>query len=189
MKFNKALVPVFLATFGFSDITFAQGFISMAVGQSTPYDDSFKSDAGIRITGGTKINENFSVEMGYTKLGHFEAYNSSLGQLSSLYVASTVTSADVDISGFELSVVGSTPLTNKFIGYGRVGIYAWSAEGTVVFISGNSMSNRDNGEDLLFGVGVGYKINSNLSASTEFARYKAYSDTVDLVSLGVKYQF
>jgi len=71
--------------------------------------------------------------------------------------------------------------------HGRLGIFLWETE--VSYSSGGvSYSHDDDGTDIRFGLGAGWKFNENFSARFDYEMYSATTD-VDMISLGAVYSF
>ena len=140
---------------------------------------------------GYTINEYFAAELSYFDLGKYEASTTNRSQTES-----TVTSAEVDL--FEISAIGSLPLSEKFSLLGRAGYYEARAkashdlnyvdEQTTYTVSG---TNKTSGA--VFGAGAKYSFTDNLSVRAEYRVFQDLSfeekDNTDLLSVGLEWKF
>ena len=132
--------------------------------------------------GGYQINQYFSAELNYVKLGE---YNSVLTvpAFGNLF-------AKVDISGWGVALVGAMPLGKNFSLLGRIGETRLRET-----LSGNGSTN-DNTWSPSFGIGLKYDFNPNLSARGEVERFTKIGSNdntigahANLYTLGLAYKF
>lgn len=131
-------------------------------------------DTGWKLAAGKQLNTNAAVEFGYVDLG--DASASAAGA-----------TCTVEADGFHASLVGSLPTTNQFSFTGRVGLFRWDAGG--VCSGAFSASGSDSGTDLTFGVGMRYDMTKTVGLRAEWDRFDVDEDDVDMLSLGVVFQF
>ena len=89
------------------------------------------------------------------------------------------------------SVVVSWPVSpDRFSLTARAGLFGWESDIDVRVISGGtgSVSDRDSGTDMLYGVGVEWHLNEQWSMTADWERYEL-TDWVDVPSIGVKIRF
>lgn len=133
-------------------------YVGGDVGSSKPQDASSKTSYG--VFGGYTFNENFAVEAGFRRLGHWteDGFDDKANQLA-------------------VSVLGSVPVADQVSVYGRLGYNRISEK-----INGES----DHTNKALFGVGVSYAITKEVSARIEWQRPVSHSHNI---SVGVAYHF
>lgn len=136
--------------------------------------DSFdKSDTGVDINLGYRLNRNFAVEGAYTDLGKFH-FSSAAGD------------GDLKPKAVSLSGVGILPLQSNFSLYGKAGIAHTETKG---------LDASDTKDGLLAGAGVMYDINRNVYAKAGWDHFDDVGNDAtgkghaDLYSLGVGYRF
>jgi OOP family OmpA-OmpF porin len=112
------------------------------------------SDTAWKLFGGYQINRNFAAELGYAKLGKFKA---SLGALTD----------EAKVSAWDLSLLGSWPVADRFSVFGRLGVY--QAHAKEEFSFADSVEHDNN--DLTYGFGVRYDFTRNFGVRAEWQRY------------------
>ena len=147
-------------------------------GMNTDSIDSLdKSDAGVGVNLGYRLNRNFAVEGAYTDLGKFHFSSAAAGD------------GDIKPKAVSLSAVGILPLQSNFSLYGKAGIAHTETKATGAF------DGSDTKDGLLAGAGVMYDFNRNVYAKAGWDHFDdvgtdaAGKGHVDLYSLGVGYRF
>ena len=146
-------------------------------------------DKGYKVFGGYQINQNFAVEGGYFDLGKF-------GYTANTTPAGTL-SGNMRVTGLNLDLVGSLPLSQRFSAIGRVGFnYArtrdnFSSTGAVGVINANP---SENGTNYKLGVGLQYALSDAWSLRGELERYRVKDGVgnrghIDMASVGLVYRF
>jgi len=113
---------------------------------------------------GYQFNQNFALEAGVRHLGE-----------------SDFTGGSLKGNQFSLSGIGTIPLSNGFSVYGRLG---YNRVNSKEHFLGSSRKIRD--DEVLYGVGVGYKFSETVSGRLEVQ--KPHSDTTN-ISAGVSFRF
>lgn len=146
-------------------------------------------DLGYKLFGGYQLNRYFALEAGYFDLGmfDFEATTDPLGSFE----------GDIDITGFNLDVVGLLPITTRFSAFGRGGVTREEAK--VRFDRTGAVDVNDPRRDksatnYKFGFGVEYAVTDNIGLRAEAERYRiddavGNDGDVDLYSVGLVYRF
>lgn len=159
-------------------------FVEAGVGMSTvdtgldgvPGVSTDEEDVFFSIGAGYSFNKMFAIEAGYVDLGEVEASETATG-----YTAS------VSADGFYFGPRLTFEISPQFEAYGRVGVFAWDAEGK----DSDGFSASDDGTDVYFGIGAAYKISDQVSLGAEWTRY-AYEgdgDDFDVDTFGAKLKF
>lgn len=116
---------------------------------------------------GYQFNRNFAAELGYHDLG---SVSTSLG--------------DIKGKSWEITGVGSVPITEQFSAYGKLGGYHGTYKGT-------GLDNKNN--DLTFGFGVQYDLNRNVGLRGEWQRYDNFGSSggpnVDVLRVAALWRF
>jgi len=159
-------------------------------GYSCSIDDS---DTSYNIFVGYKFIPNISGELGYIDLGKYNV--AATGTVST---TPSSLSGEFKAKGWTLSVVGTYPVQPNFLLLGRLGLFNWdfdlSQSGTGFTAGSRSLSSS--GTDPLYGVGVQWNANQQVSVRGEWTRYSNVGDQnttgqsdVDNLSLSVVYNF
>ena len=144
-----------------------------------------KSSTGWKLFAGKQLNENWAVELAFTKLGKF-------------YFNATITSAGNAIETGEakpdcwsLSGVGTLPLGNNFSLLGKAGICHW-ADHPFAQEAGVPYILESTGDSLTYGVGAKYDFTDNLGVRAEWERFEKVVHnraSADLLSISLQYGF
>jgi OOP family OmpA-OmpF porin len=137
------------------------------------------SDTGWKLTGGYQFSQYFATEISYVDLGDIDA---------SGLIGAIPTTANVDIDGYGISLVGTYPMGDKFSLLGRVGAFNWDAD-VSASLGAAAASTDDDGTDLTYGLGAQYVFTDNAALRLEWERFDLDDDEVDMISLGVKWSF
>jgi OmpA-OmpF porin, OOP family len=125
-------------------------------------------DTGFKIFGGFQFTKHWGAEAGYVDFGNATASGASL-------------SGDVGVTAITFAGTGTLPLGENFALLGKLGLAMWDSSG--------SASSGDNGTDVYFGVGARYSFNKNLALVVDYERFDAEDDSVNMISVGVRYKF
>jgi OOP family OmpA-OmpF porin len=193
MKSSRVIAAVVLVLSGLfaASQASAQGFyVGGSVGKSDIDDEVASglitagsvdgSDTGLKIFGGYQFNQNFGLEVAYVDLGE-ASYSGTFSGLP-------VTGGKVEISGLNVSAVGTFPVSPSFAVFGKVGLFAWDAEASDV-TGGVPFSASDDGTDISYGIGVSYNFTKNLSARAEWEAFKTDPADASLLSIGLAFKF
>jgi len=180
----------------------AQGYLGLGLGQSKIPDQPPSScaefglppscrlskkdtDSAFRIFGGFRVTPNFAVEAGYVDLGK--------GHVD--ITSPAVATADFKVSGFDISAIGFVPFGSNFGGMARVGLFSWK---TIPSVSsgGVTVSDRDTGVSVTFGLGLTYDFSKQFGGRLEWQRFfKVGNDVttgttdIDFLSLNGVFRF
>ncbi len=147
------------------------------------------SDSGYKLFGGYQFNQYFAVEAGYFDLG-------SYGFTAEALPPGTLT-GNIEVSGFNVDLVGLLPLTERFSLIGRVGAnYAeasdnFSSTGLITVPDPNPTARDTN---LKYGVGAQWDFSDRIAARVEAERYRlddavGNKGDIDLYSLNLLLRF
>lgn len=171
---TKLSATVLLASL--AGLTHADAFVSGSIGNAS-YKDG-PSATSFEFGGGYSFNENFAASLTYLDLGNAEEKDGS-------------DSVSVEASGFNLSLIGTLPLDDKFSMYAKIGYYSWDADLSVDF-DGFEGSGTISGNDFNYGIGALYKLNENVALDVGYTAYTLGDDLdfdVNNLSFGVTYSF
>ncbi len=158
----------------------AQGYLGLSVGK-TGFDPDCRpgfgcddSDTGFKIAAGALGADIWGVEISYIDLGKIDASGGSQ-----------------EASGLTLSGIASLPFTPAFSAFAKLGV-TYARTKTSAIAAGVS-TGSENGFGVSYGAGLAYAINAQLSAVAEYEQYRIKfapgSQTLDFVSIGVRYRF
>lgn len=146
-------------------------------------------DLGYKLFGGYQFNRYFALEGGYFDLGSFD-FETTTAPPGSL-------EGDIEISGLNLDVVGSLPISNRLDVFGRGGVtqeqakVRFSGTGAVDVTDPRSKQSATNYK---FGLGLEFAVTERVGLRAEAERYRiddavGNDGDVDLYSLGLVYRF
>jgi len=158
-------------------------------GLATSSIDDKKEDTGYKLFGGYQFNRNFSLEGGYYNLGKFG--------FTAITVPAGTLKGEIKLQGINLDAVGILPFTEKFSGFGRVGVIYNEAKDTfsgtgAVSVLDPSPSKTDT--NYKFGLGLQYDFTPKFAVRAEAERYRindavGNQGDVDLISVGLIFRF
>lgn len=193
---TAALVSAALTTPALADSS-SFPYVALDVGQTTAKDACSTaglpagstvsgckdSAAGLRVSLGTDVGQNFSAEVGYASYG-----SASLGT-ATIPLRGTVSAGNWKLSGFQLAGIGALPVSDTFFVTGKVGLASTKIALDVGGVSATSTN-------LMWGLGVKFKVNSDLAIRAQYENLGTVGDTnttgtakVSVLSAGVVYQF
>lgn len=146
-------------------------------------------DLGYKLFGGYQFNRYLALEGGYFDLGKFdfEATTAPPGSLK----------GNIDITGFNLDLVGAFPLSSRWSVFGRGGVTQEEAKdrfsGTGA-VDVTDSRRKKSATNYKFGAGLEYAVTDAIGLRAEAERYRindavGNEGDVDLYSLGVVYRF
>lgn len=189
---RKVIVASALAMSGLLATTqaSAQAFVGGSIGQSDIDDDITSGlitsgpvdgkDTAFKVFGGYMFNQYFGVEGAYVNLGEV-SYSGTFSGLP-------VTGGKVELMGFNIAALGSYPVTPEFSVFGKIGLFVWEAKASDT-TAGAPFSAKNDGNDVSFGLGVGYNFTRNLGVRAEWERFKLDDADADLLSIGIVWKF
>jgi OOP family OmpA-OmpF porin len=192
MKINKVVVASALALSGLLAATqaSAQAFVGASIGQSDVDEDITaglitsgsvdSKDNAFKVFGGYMFNRHFGVEGAYVDLGAV-SYSGSFG-------SAAVSGGKVEMTGFNVAALGSYPVTEAFSVFGKIGLFIWEAEASDT-TGGVPFSEKTDGTDISFGLGLNYQFTRNLGVRAEWERFKLDEADADLISVGIVWRF
>lgn len=146
-------------------------------------------DIGYKFFGGYQFNRYLALEGGYFDLGSFdfEATTAPPGSLN----------GDIEISGLNVDLVGSLPITSRLDAFGRGGV---TQEEAKVRFSGTGAVDvtdprrKKSATNYKFGLGLEFAVTERIGLRAEAERYRiddavGNDGDIDLYSVGVIYRF
>jgi OOP family OmpA-OmpF porin len=138
------------------------------------------SDTGFKIFGGYEFNRNVALELAYVDLGK--------ARYSGFAGSDPVVGGKVEVTGVNLSAIGSWPLAPTVDLFGKIGFLSWEDKASDV-TGGQPFSDKIDGTDLTFGFGASFHITRNISARVEWERFRVDETDADLFSVGAVFKF
>lgn len=176
----------------FSTQSLAQVYVGFSAGQSD-VDESMVipglidpggrvdgKDGAFKLFGGYQFNPNFALEAALVDLGDV-SYSGS-------FAGAPVTGGRIQNSGINLSAVGVVPLGERFVVFGKVGMFLWYSEASDI-TGGFLFYSEEDGADLSVGLGASVALGQRVSLRAEWERFDMSNTDVDLVTLGFAFRF
>lgn len=140
-------------------------------------------DGAFKLFGGYQFNQNFALEAALVDLGDVSYSGFFTGT-----PGGTVSGGRIQNSGLNLSAVGVVPLGQRFVLFGKVGMFLWYSEAADV-TGGVAFYSEEDGADLSVGLGASVAIGQRVSLRAEWERFDMSNVDVDLVTFGFAYRF
>lgn len=161
----------------------------IGLGATSASTTSDQSGTGYKAYGGYSFTPNIAIEAGYFDLGKFTT--------DSTVTPPGTARAELKFKGFNVDVVGSLPVGNRFSLFGRVGVIRTeqdvtaSSTGFIVTTRPNASFDKTSWKA---GLGVDYVITGGLGVRAEAEVYNVPdgpddSANVGLLSIGLLYRF
>lgn len=95
---------------------------------------------------------------------------------------STFTGSTDTIKGSTMGIAAKagTDLTDDFRAFVKVGYHSWKSDAS---------GTKDDGTDVLYGIGVEYKLSATTAVVAAYDRFTYDTDTITDMSIGIKYRF
>lgn len=159
--------------FALSSTAAAQLYVGGAFGSTTYQDADYfgvgdKSTA-FELSAGWRLQETLALEASYLNLGDVEDFE--LG-------------SDINVSGITFSGKAFLPIAPQVDLYAKMGIYLWQMDE----VYRSRSYHLDEGEDLIFGGGLAFKLDS-VDLNLEYRTLDIYDMGTSIVSAGVTFQF
>jgi len=175
-----------------SGSAFAQPYIGFSAGQAD-VDESMVipglidpggrvdgKDGAFKLFGGYQFNPNFALEAALVDLGDVS--------YSGTFAGAPVTGGRIQNSGINLSAVGVVPLGERFVVFGKAGMFLWYSEARDV-TGGFLFYSEEDGADLSVGLGASVALGQRVSLRAEWERFDMSNTDVDLVTVGFAFRF
>jgi OmpA-OmpF porin, OOP family len=162
-------------------------------GYSDAQTQSSQRASAYRVFGGYQLNGYVGVEAGYADFG--------TSRIRTSVVPQGAFERRIDTTGFDLSLVGTLPVTNKFRLFARAGAFMnerrtnFSTAGNIELLNGvQGMKERKT--SATYGAGVIFDLTPKIALRAELAQTEKYSDIllsqtsrIDMYSIGLQYRF
>ena len=143
-------------------------------GLAEPAGGDFEDDVGFSIGASWHFLPWLSAEVGYNDFGTFESNQEFEGDV-------------IKVSGDSLEIGLTAHMDfggSGVYGQVRLGGHQWDMKARNV-----ALSAKDDGTDLYYGAGIGYRFDSGLGLVLGYDRYEVGDGDIDRVSLGVDFRF
>ncbi len=161
-------------------------YVAGSVGQASvdeTIDSTFSiddEDTSFSLSAGYSFNDYFAVEGGYIDFGEVS---------DSFSIAGVTGKVKAEADGWDLALVGSLPVSEKFSLTGRAGYLFWDADIKATATGLPSISDNEDGNDLFYGVGAEYRFTNQWSLTGGWDRYELDDVDFDNLHVGVRYRF
>lgn len=125
-------------------------------------------DKNLRAYLGYDLNRYFAVEAGYGSIP-FDEYLGDVG----------------DLTGIDVSVLAKLPVTAKLSGYARLGYWDWDFSRS----ANGKKHDSFGGTDMLYGIGLDYKVSPRFKLRLDATRYEAKHDEFDAINASIAYKW
>ncbi|MBK8973512.1 MAG: cadherin domain-containing protein [Hahellaceae bacterium] len=127
-----------------------------------------------------------NVEVGYTRLGEVETDITGLASSSLDFIDSLGTIQPQTAQGLALSATYAYPVGNQWSVLARLGGFAWHVQYNVSTDS-ESREFKDDGFDMVYGLGVERQIGKRMFVNLLWQRYPIEDADIDSIGLGLRY--
>ena len=145
---------------------------------------AFKNPGTIRIAGGSQINQNLGVEIGYSIIGESVIDTSIVIFDPFLGLASLSAKETLKTSSFQAVVVGTAPINDMLSIFGKLGLANTQIDYKLSSNFGLSASGSGSKSNLMFGIGGQYLMSKQLAIRAQYEDFGKI--TVGTVDIGVK---
>jgi hypothetical protein len=188
MKIAKAAFWVLALVFSVS--AHADRYLAISLGTAEPDDsEGIEDDSAFIIGYGLKDSEHFGYQISYVDLGELKANDAFIAELNvGNPPGLTLEESSISITGFDLSVLGFIPLSDKALMHGRIGLYIWNAE-FLFETNRGGFTVDDDGNDLSFGVGLDFGLSERASLTFGYDQYEVEGGALTSLNAGIKIGF
>lgn len=129
-----------------------------------------------KVFAGASIGRIFGVEVARHEFGNVTCCN-------------TVSDIDfsLDTEGISFAAMAGFPVWRARL-FAKLGVMAWEVDGDLETLGG-AFDVAEDGEDLMAGIGVDFKVTGGLSVRAEWEVFEFENDDIGLASLGVQFKF
>ena len=148
-----------------------------------------KNDTGWKLFAGYAVNPYLAAELSYIDLGKTDADIAIGGRIPGRIKTS------MEMDGVNLGLKVSYPFDDQFSAFAKLGGFFWNAKATAnanLSVGSGTSSQKDDGTDFSYGLGLSYAFTDHVSLRGDWDRYRLGSDAdadVDLWSVSAQYQF
>lgn len=160
MKLPKvAAILLFIPSTFFASPISAQpvGHVGLLGSQSSIDTSGYDNSTGYKLFAGVSFSTYGSLDLAYANLGRFKR--------------SSVSDTYIDLDGFELTAMGSYPLTKHVSIFARAGYYKWNLDAV---LSGVKLGG-DDGTDFTLGAGMRFGLTDDIRLHLEYQKYNDVS--------------
>lgn len=140
--------------------------------------------SGWKVFGGYKVTPNLAVEGAYVDFGEAST-SGAIPVIPGVNAVPNATDLTAQATGFNVSGVASTELTEELNLFGKAGMMMWEKETTAKIQGVNTLSTTNDGVDLSLGAGAEYKINDNWGIRGEAEHFNGLNN--NLYSVGATF--
>ncbi len=147
------------------------GHVGLSGGQSSVDLSGYDNPSSYKLFAGVSFSTYGSLDLAYANLGKFRR--------------SGVSDTYLDLDGFELTAMGSYPLSKRISLFARAGYYSWNLDNV---LSGTKIG--FDGTDFTLGAGMRFSISNDVSLHLEYQKYNDIEGSdYDNLSAGFDFGF
>jgi len=125
---------------------------------------------------GMDLNETFALEGFYTNLGESQIF------------VDAANNAKIKVTTMGIAIKAGANLTNDIRGYVKAGYHSWKSKANNLD-TGVATTEKEDGTDVLYGIGVEYKLSDSTAIIAAYDRYTVDDSNGTDMSIGIKYRF
>lgn len=188
MQLKNLVMAIALGTFGLGSVSWAAGGGSIFVGGGLASSDADgnvaenntsylidDSNVAYNLMLGVEVNSWLMINAGYQDFGEFDA--------AAMQTGSTIgIGGEVDVDGIYGGALAHYPIgdSHKLYFYGTLGFMTWDAE-----LNAGFLNVKQSGTDPYYGIGLGGKINDELSWMGGITRYEMDQFDMDTINFNL----
>lgn len=152
----------------------------------TDFDSSFFS----RLSIGKTLNKHFAVELSMLNMEKFSAIKKRKLELGA-DLGVIINTADVSVTGLDLSLIGVLPMTERLGLYGRLGAFNWDADFDITSLpSGDKVPfPDDDGTNLSLGAGLHFQATPSFALRAGYGMTEVADENLSTASAGFAIYF
>lgn len=148
------------------------GHVGLLGGQSSIDISGYEKPSSYKLFAGVSFSTYGSLDLAYANLGKFKVTGASDTYL--------------DVDGFELTAMGSYPLSKRVSIFARAGYYKWNLD-AVLF---GTKLGSDDGTDFTLGAGMRFGLSDDIRLHLEYQKYNDISGgDIDSIYAGFDFGF
>jgi hypothetical protein len=142
-----------------------------------------------KIYGGVTLNQYLSFEAAYVELNKVRTHSTAATADTSAFVAAVTAIHPYSARGGAVSALASLPLAGGLSLFARGGVFVWHGEIDADIPAIDAAETKKTGVSAVAGGGVDFAFTHQFALRAEWERYFIARDSMDLLSVGVRFRF